>query len=158
LNIDEYLDNVEKKIPKRGHVISTWYSSKRRQNVGDVTADLLARGNMAVKGKLLSRMWAWTAPAWETLAVVFCNRGKGNASVDELKKLVANTEKYMSENNIKWSWLTFVSETGFDSETVDFARASLKKEVGIMLVDLPSKAFIYNKAPQNKYGSKVFKP
>jgi hypothetical protein len=156
--MDEYLDNVEKKIPKKGHVISSWYSSKRRQNVGDATADLLVRGNMAVKGKLLSRMWSWAAPAWETLAVVFCNRGEGNASVEQLKRLLTNTEKYMSENNIKWSWLAYVSETGFDSETASFTRASLKKEIGIMLVDLPSKTFVYNRAPQNRYGVRVFKP
>jgi hypothetical protein len=156
--MDEYLDYVEKKISKRGHIISSWYSFKRRENIGDATADLLVRGNMAVKGKLLSRMWAWAAPAWETLAVVFCNRGKVNTSVEQLKKLLTNTDRYMSENNIKWSWLTYVSETGFDTETTSFARASLKKEIGIMLVDLPSKTFVYNRAPQNRYGVKVFKP
>jgi hypothetical protein len=156
--MEEYLDMVEKKISKRGSVISSWYSFKREQDIGGATADLLARGNMGVKGKLLSRMWAWAAPKWETLAVVFCNRSKENASAEQLKKLLENTEKYMSENDIKWSWLTYVSETGFDSETESFVRARFKKETGIMLVDLPSKTFVYNSAPQNRYGTKVFKP
>jgi hypothetical protein len=34
----------------------------------------------------------------------------------------------------------------------------MKKEIGIMLVDLPTKTFVYNMAPQNKFGIKVFKP
>jgi hypothetical protein len=158
LKIDEYLPLVEKKIFKKGKVISTWYTSARKQRVGVVTADLLVRGNMAVKGFLLSRAWSWTTPRWETLAVVFAHRKPEKASRDQLEKLVAETEKYMLKNYIKWSWLVYVSESGFEDETVDFTTSRLKREIGILLVDLSSNNLTYNKVLVSKYGLRVFKP
>jgi hypothetical protein len=149
---------VEKKIFKKGMVISSWYTSSRKQRVGSVTADLLVRGNMAVKGFLLSRAWSWTTPRWETLAAVFAYREQEKAPRDRLERLVAETEKYMSKNYIKWSWLVYVSETGFQDDTVNFATSRLKREIGILLVDLSSNNLTYNKVLVSKYGIRVFKP
>jgi len=158
LEIDEYLNVIEKKIRKKGAMISSWRPVMRGQDVAGSKAELLSQGNMRVKGFLLSRAFGWTTPDWETLAVVFSNRGNDSTSIDMLKKLIANTEKYMSENEIKWSWLVYVTNSGFDKEVATFAKTLMKKEIGIMLVDLPSKSFVYNMAPQNKFGIKVFKP
>ncbi len=158
MEIDEYVNMVEKKIRKRGNTISTWYSTMRQEKIGREKAELLVRGNMRVKGFLLSRAWGWTTPDWETLAVVFCNKGEEKPSVEQVKSLITSTESYMSKNNIKWSWLVWVTNAGFDDEVRTFARTLMKKEIGIMLVDLPTKAFVYNMAPQNKFGIKVFKP
>lgn len=158
LEMDEYVNLVEKKIRKKGNMISTWRSAVRQQKVGDEMAELLVQGNMRIKGFLLSRAFGWTVPVWETLAVVFCNRGKDKASIEHLKKLIADTRKYMIDNEIKWSWLVYVTNSGFSDEVATYARTLMKKEIGIMLVDLPSKAFVHNMAPQNKFGIKVFKP
>jgi hypothetical protein len=138
--------------------ISTWYSSSRNVDVGGVKADLLVRGNMGVKGFILSRMWSWTAPKWETLAVVSSHRGNGKAPSDKLRKLVASVERYMSDNHITWSWLVYVSQTGFDDETIRFTEGRLKKDVGIMLIDPNSKQFYFNKVLVNRQGKRVFKP
>jgi hypothetical protein len=156
--MDEYVSMVEKKIRKKGKMISTWRSSVRQQKVGNETAELLVQGNMRVKGFLISRAFGWTTPDWETLAVVFCNRSNEDTSIERLKNLVTSTERYMSENEIKWTWLVYVTNSGFDQDTATFAKTLAKREVGIMLVDLPTKSFVYNMAPQNKYGIKVFKP
>jgi len=158
LKIDEYVAMVEKKVIKKGSAISSWYSSSKGTKVGDVKADLLVRGNMGVKGFVFSRMWSWMAPRWETLAVVFSHRGQEKASRQQLTKLVASTERYMSVNNIKWSWLVYVSETGFEDEAIEFVKARLKREIGIWLVDLPPRYFICNNVLVNKYGKRVFKP
>jgi hypothetical protein len=158
MDIEEYIDFAEKRIHRKGMSISSWYSSSRGNDIGGVKTDLLVRGNMRVKGFVFSRMWSWTAPKWETLAVVFSYRGTGKASAEKLKKLVVGAEKYMSENDITWSWLVYVSKTGFDVETIAFAEGHLKKETGIMLVDLSSKQFYSNKVLVSKHGARVFKP
>jgi hypothetical protein len=157
MRIDEYLDKVEKRIYSKGKLLSTWYSSSRQARLGEAKADLLVRGNMAVKGFLLSRIGRVAVPAWETLAVVFSPRGEDNPSVQQLEKMVASTEQYMSKNSIKWSWLAYVSEKGFDTVTIDFVRNRLKKEIGIMLIDLSSKSFVCNNVKVNQYGKRVFK-
>jgi len=158
LKIDEYVAIVEKKITKKGSIISTWYSFSKNAKVGDVKADLLVRGNMYVKGFVISRMFSWMGPRWETLAVVFSHRGQEKASTPQLTKLITTTERYMSANDIKWSWLVYVSETGFEDKVVEFVKARLKREIGIWLVDLPSRDFICNDVLVNKYGKRVFKP
>jgi hypothetical protein len=158
LKISEYINMVERKIFRKGAMISSWRPSSRRVNVAGVKADLLVRGNMAVKGFLFSRMWSWTVPRWETLAVVFSHRENEKAPPSQLAKLITSTEKYMSENDIKWSWLVYVSESGFQDETVELVKSRLKKEIGIMLVDLASRDFAYNRVLVNKYGIRVFKP
>jgi hypothetical protein len=158
LEIDEYVNMVEKKIRKRGNMISTWRSTVRQEKVGDEVADLLIQGNMRIKGFLMSRAFGWTTPDWETLAVVFSHKRREKASAVQLKKLVKNTESYMSQNDIKWSWLVYVTNGGFDDEATIFAKSLAKKEVGIMLVDLPTGTFVYNMAPQNRYGIKIFRP
>lgn len=158
MEMDDYLKMVEKKIRSKGNTISTWRAVMRGQDVGGSKAELLSQGNMRVKGVLLSRAFGWTTPDWETLAVVFCNKGTEDTSIETLKKLIANTEKYMSENEIRWTWLVYVTNSGFDEEVATFAKTLMKKEIGIMLVDLPTKSFVYNMAPQNKFGIRVFKP
>nr|MDO8098837.1 hypothetical protein [Candidatus Njordarchaeota archaeon] len=158
MKIDEYMAMAEKRIFKKGSLISSWYASSKKEKIGEIRADLLVRGNMAVKGFLLSRAWSWTTPRWETLAVVFSNREGEKASPDQLKKLITETEKYMSKNYIKWSWLVYVSEVGFKDETVNFVKSRLKKEIGIMLVDLSSNSLACNHVLVNKYGTRVFKP
>jgi hypothetical protein len=158
LNIEEYIDFAEKRIFKKGMTISSWYTSSRDEKIGGVKVDLLARGNMAVKGFLLSRMWSWTAPHWETLALVLSHRGSGKAPADKLEKLVAATQSYVTSNDIKWSWIVYVSEAGFEEEAADFIRRQAKKETGIMLVDLSTRKLLCNSSIVSKHGARVFKP
>ena len=158
MNKDEYIDFAQKRIFKKGMTISSWYTSSRGQKLGDVKTDLLARGNMAVKGLLLSRMWSWTSPKWETLAVVFSHGGTEKAPLDQLKKIVSAAESYMTDNDIKWSWIVYASESGFDDSVVDFVRNRLKREMGIMLVDLSSEKLVCNNVLVSKHGARVFKP
>ncbi|WXG44198.1 MAG: hypothetical protein WED04_09215 [Promethearchaeati archaeon SRVP18_Atabeyarchaeia-1] len=158
MNIDEYINFAEKRIFSKGKAISSWYSSSRDQKVGDVKVDLLARGNMAVKGVLLSRMWSWTAPRWETLALVLSHRGGGRAPVEQLRNLVAAAESYMADNEIKWSWIVYVSESGFEEGVVSLLKAQAKRETGIMLLDLPSKRLLCNNSLVSRHGARVFRP
>jgi hypothetical protein len=156
--LDEYIDFAEKRIFKKGMTISSWYTSSRDENVGGTKVDLLARGNMAVKGFLLSRMWSWTAPHWETLALVLSHRGTAKAQVGQLRNLVAAAENYMNSNDIKWSWIVYVSEVGFDDAAASFVKTQAKKETGIILVDLSSGKLLCNNSLVSKHGARVFKP
>jgi hypothetical protein len=158
LNIDEYIDFAQKRIFKKGMTISSWYTSSRDEDVGGMKVDLLARGNMAVKGVLLSRMWAWTAPHWETLALVLSHRGSGKAPVSQLRKLLSAAQSYVLGNDIKWSWIVYVSEVGFDDDVVGFVQSQAKRETGIMLVDLSSGKLLCNSSLVSKHGARVFKP
>ncbi len=161
MDIDEYLNKVERMIYGKGKSVSSWYETERNVDLGIAKADLAIKGNMKrVGGFFLAKMSAaMTVPDWDTGAIFFIEKAR-EPKVSFLQRVVRATRVYMAKNDITWAWLGIVSEHGFTDRAIDFVKRYQKRELAIFLIDLKNDQIITREAkdPVAKNGLKLLNP
>lgn len=161
MEIEEYLNKVEKRIYEKGKTISTWYETKRNLDLGIAKADLAIKGNMKkVGGFVLARMSAaMSVPDWDTGAIFFTEKSI-ESKVSSIQRALRAVKIYMAKEDMTWAWLGIVSKYGFSDISVDFVKRYKKREIAIFLIDLKNDQIITRetKDPVAKNGKKFLNP
>ncbi len=160
MEIEEYLNKVEKRILEKGKVVSFWYESQRNLDLGMVKADLAIKGNMRRTGGFLAKMSAaMTVPDWDTGAIFFTEKTR-EPKVSSIQRFLHAAKLYMAKEDMTWAWLGILSEYGFSERSIDFVKRYLKREIAIFLIDLKNDQIMTRDAkdPVAKNGIKILDP
>lgn len=134
MELQEYLLRLERNlILGSGRWVANFNEAFRDFQVGDVSFDLMVRGNTRSGGFFLSRLFATLVlPDYQVACFVYAKELKKSL----LHHIVDLLRTYMKENGVKWVWLVLAKEGAFSEGLKEAVSRITHREIGVALLDV----------------------